>query len=76
MDFPISLNSFQQIQTFVNLASRQPFDIHVGNDRQHINGKDFMGMASLDYTRPVNVHADCSADTFAEFKQKVLALQK
>ena len=76
MDFHISLNSFQQIQTFVNLASKQPFDIHVGNDRQHINGKDFMGMASLDYTRPVRVYADCSADSFAEFKRTVLAMQK
>jgi len=76
MDFHISLNSFQQIQSFVTLASRQPFDVHVGNDRQHINGKDFMGMASLDYTRPVKVYADCSDDAFAEFMQTVLAIQE
>ena len=76
MDFHISLNSFQQIQSVVKLASRQPFDVHVGNDRQHINGKDFMGMASLDYSRPVTVYADCSADAFAEFMQTVLAMQE
>ena len=76
MDFHISLTSFQQLQTFVNLASRQPFDVHVGNDRQQINGKDFMGMASLDFTWPVKVCANCSAAAFAEFKQAVLAMQK
>ena len=75
MDFSISLTTFQQIQTFVALAAKQPFDIRVGNDRQSINGKDFMGMFSLDYTRPVNVHADCSADAFASFRKAALALQ-
>ena len=75
MDFSISFRTSQQIKTFVALASKQPFDIRVGNDRQNINGKDFMGMFSLDYSRPVNVHADCSADVFATFRRDVLALQ-
>ena len=74
MEFHISLTSFRQIQAFVSLAMRQPFDIHVGNDRQKINGKDFMGMFSLDYTRPLRVHADCPEDTFVKFRQAVLAL--
>lgn len=75
MSFHVSLTTFEQIKTFVALASRQPFDIHVGNDRQIINGKDFMGMFSLDFTRPVKVHTDCSADEAAAFRQDVLALQ-
>ena len=74
MDFHISLNSFQQIQSFVKLASRQPFDVHVGNDRQHINGKDFMGMASLDYTRPLQVKVNCSEEDFLCFRQAVLTV--
>ena len=75
MDFHISLTTFQQIQTFIALASQQPFDVQVGNDRQKINGKDFMGMFSLDYSRPVHVYADCSGAAFEAFQQDALALQ-
>ena len=75
MDFHISLTTFEQIQTFIALASRQPFDVQVGNERQTINGKDFMGMFSLDYSRPVHVHADCTGDAFAAFRKDALALQ-
>lgn len=75
MNFHISLTSFEQIKAFVTLASRQPFEIQVGNDRQNINGKDFMGMASLDYSRPVRVHAECTADEFAAFQQDLQALR-
>lgn len=75
MSFQLSLTTFEQIKTFVALAARQPFDIHVGNDRQHINGKDFMGMFSLDYTRPVKVYMDCSADEGAAFYKDAMALQ-
>lgn len=73
MEFCISLTSFQQIQTFIALATKQPFDILVGNERQRINGKDFMGMFSLDYTRPLLVHANCTPEEFAKFQQDVLA---
>ena len=75
MSFHIRLTSFEQIKTFVALAARQPFDIQVGNERQSINGKDLMGMFCLDYTRPVNVHADCSPDAFASFRKAAMALQ-
>ena len=75
MGFHISLSSFEQIKTFVSLAARQPFEVRVGNDRQIINAKHLMGMFSLDFSRPLWVHADCSADEFAAFRQDVLALQ-
>ncbi len=75
MSFHIFLSTFEQIKSFVTLAARQPFDIRVSNDRQTINGKDFMGMCSLDFSRPLSVQADCSADEAAEFHQNVLAMQ-
>lgn len=75
MSFHISFTTFEQIKTFVSLAARQPFDISVGNERQHINGKDFMGMCSLDFTRPLKVYADCSTDEAVAFRQDALALQ-
>ncbi len=75
MSFHIRLTSFEQVKTFVALAARQPFDVQVGNDRQTINGKDLMGMFCLDYSRPVNVYVNCSADEFKSFQQDALALQ-
>lgn len=67
-EFHIVLQSLRQVQDFVMLAMRQPFDVHVGNDRQHINGKDLMGMFSLDYTMPVRVQVRCSQEEFSSFR--------
>ncbi len=75
MSFNVWLTSYEQVKSFVTLAAKQPFDIHVGNERQSINGKDFMGMFTLDFTRPVSVHVNCAADECADFRQQVLALQ-
>ena len=75
MSFHILLTTYKQIKAFVSLAARQPFDIRVGNDRQSINGKDFMGMCSLDFSRPVHVQAECTADQAAAFRKDLLATQ-
>ncbi len=75
MSFHILLTTYEQIKAFVSLAARQPFDIRVGNDRQSINGKDFMGMCSLDFSRPIHVQADCTADQAAAFRKDLLATQ-
>lgn len=73
-EFPISITTYTQIQHFVALAAKQPFDILVGNERQNINGKDFMGMASLDYTRPLQVKVSCSEEEFLCFRQAALCV--
>lgn len=65
--FDMIISSFRQVQAFVSLAMTQPFEVLVGNDRQNINGKDFMGMFSLDYTRPVQVTVTCSDEEFTRF---------
>ena len=75
MSFHIILTTYEQIKTFVSLAARQSFDIRVGNDRQTINGKDFMGMCSLDFSRPLNVQIDCSAEEAKEFCRSAMAIQ-
>ena len=75
MSFQVFLRSYEQIKTFVALASRQRFDIRVCNDRQSINGKDFMGMCTLDFSRPLKVQASCTGDEAKEFCKNVLALQ-
>ena len=67
-EFDIILQSLAQVQEFVSLAMVQPFEILVGNDRQSINGKDLMGMFSLDYSGPVRVRATCTAEQFSCFR--------
>jgi len=73
-EFQITIKSFQQVQDFVALAAQQPFDILVGNENQIINGKDLMGMFSLDYTRSLQVKGDCPEETFRAFWLEVKKL--
>ena len=70
-EFYISICAFRQVQDFVTLASAQPFDIIAGNEYQTINGKDLMGMFSLDYTRPLSVKMHCSEEEYLRFKEQV-----
>ena len=66
-EFHIVLRSLRQVQEFVAIAMVQPFDVLVGNERQHINGKDLMGMFSLDYSAPIPVRMKCTQEEFSSF---------
>lgn len=68
--FSISVRSFRQVQNFVALAMVQPFQVLVGNEKQQVNGKSFMGMFSLDFRRPVWVRVNCSDEEFGRFQQE------
>lgn len=65
--FDIYIRSLRQVQEFVSLAMVQPFDVLVGNEKQQINGKGFIGMLSLDYRNPVRVSVKCSDEEFQRF---------
>ena len=67
----IALHSFKEVQEFITLATVQPFAILVGNDAQQVNGKNFIGMVSLDYSRPVQVQADCDCQAWQSFRSVV-----
>lgn len=67
--FDITLHSFEDVQSFVELATVQPFRIVVGNDRARVNAKSFMGMFSLDFSAPVQVRADCTQEQCERFKE-------
>ena len=66
--FHISLRSFQDVQEFISLATVQPFAILVGNEAQQVNGKSFIGMVSLDHSRPLQVQADCDCQAWQTFR--------
>ncbi len=72
--FSISIHSLKQVQDFVSLAMVQPFDVLVCNDHQQVNGKNFMGMFSLDFQQPLQVQVDCDEDSYQSFRQKATAL--
>ena len=67
--FSISLRSFADVQAFVSLAMVQPFQVLVGSENQRINGKNFMGMFSLDYSHPLQVSVDCDETEFVKFRK-------
>ena len=69
--FHIRIRSFQEVQEFIHLATVQPFAVLVGNDIQQVNGKSFIGMVSLDYTRPLLVQADCDDTAVSKFQKVV-----
>ena len=68
-EFNIMIHSFREVQEFVSLAMVQPFEVLVGNERQKINGKNYIGMSSLDYRRPLQVSVKCSEEEFLRFRQ-------
>lgn len=70
-EFDISIRSFSEVQTFVAIATVQPFRITVGNEHQQVNAKSFMGLLSLDLSQPVQVRAECSSDAFEQFRLAV-----
>ena len=67
-EFHIALHSFQEVQEFISLATVQPFPVLVGNDIQQVNGKSFIGMVSLDYSRSLRVQADCDSHAIQSFR--------
>ena len=70
-EFHIALHSFKEVQEFISLATVQPFPILVGNEFQQVNGKSFIGMVSLDYTRPLQVQAECDSQAWQSFRSVV-----
>ena len=66
-EFPIRFCSSQDVLDVVSLATAQPFPIQVGNDSYCVSGTSFMGMFSLDYTRPVKVMVRCGEAEFQQF---------
>ena len=69
-NFYIKLRSFQEVQEFISIATVQPFAVLVGNEAQQVNGKSFIGMVSLDYSRPLKVLCDCDGDGFQNFRHQ------
>ena len=69
-DFHIQRPSCQEALDVVNLVSKQPFRIRVGNSWQDANATSVMALVSLDHSCPLEVSADCPEEEFEEFCRK------
>ena len=68
--FQVYLRSFQDVQSFVTLAASQNFPITVGNGDYRVSATSFMGMFTLDYSRPLLAQTTCSDEQWARFSQE------
>ena len=59
MEFRIQLRSTQDVEDFVNIATRRAFPVWVSNHQHTVNGKNFMEMFSLDVSQPLWVCPEC-----------------
>ena len=62
--FYVRFLTSRDVQDFIAWATVQPFTLTVGSDNYHVNGSSFMGMFTLDHSRPLKVSVSC---TEAEF---------
>lgn len=67
-EFQISLRSVQDVQEFVGLATTMTFTVLVDDNHHRVNGKSFMEMFCLDFTRPLTASAECSDAEFEQFR--------
>ena len=59
MEFRIQLRSTQDVEDFVNIATRRAFPVWVSDHQHTVNGKNFMEMFSLDVSQPLWVCPEC-----------------
>ena len=51
----VSLTQVNQVQQFVNVVSKAPYDVDMVSGRYTINAKSLLGIYSLDLNRPLRV---------------------
>ena len=62
--FYVRFHTSKNVQDFIAWATLQPFTLTVGNDSYHVNGSSFMGMFTLDHSRPLQVSVSCTEEEF------------
>ena len=65
-EFWIRLNSMDDVEEFVALATSRAFPICVRDEQHKIRGGSFMEMFCLDFSQPLRVVAQCSDEELAE----------
>ena len=73
-EFEIRLRSVQDVQDFVDLATTKPFTVLVCDDYHRVNGKSFMEMFCLNFSRPLKATMECSEEEYEQFRKDAAAL--
>lgn len=68
--FHVRFRTSQDVQDFIAWATVQPYTITVGNANYRVNGSSFMGMFTLDHSRPLSVHVSCSEEAFGRLLEE------
>ena len=66
-EFEIQIKSVSDVLTFVNLATARSFDVQVGNEYHPVNGKSFMEMFCLNFSRPLKARMVCTEEEYQQF---------
>ena len=66
-EFEIRIKSVQDVLSFVDLATSRPFPVLVGNDTHRVNGKSFVEMFCLKFSRPLTASMDCTEEEYQQF---------
>jgi len=73
-EFEIRIRSVQDVLSFVDIATSRPFPVSVGNEFHQVNGKSFMEMFCLNFSRPLKATMDCSQEEYEQFRADAQAL--
>ena len=57
-EFEIRLRSVQDVQEFVSIATKRPYNVWVGNRDYRVNGKSFMEMFCLNFSNCLRVQCE------------------
>lgn len=71
-EFDIVFRSFRDVEKFVLLAAKQPFEVYVENNWQRVDATSLMVMFSLDYRQNLRVTAQCGEAEFEAFRLQVM----
>ena len=70
-EFWIRLNSMEDVEEFVAIATSRAFPICVRDNQHKIRGGSFMEMFCLGLAGPLTVSVDCGENELARFKGEV-----
>ena len=66
-ELQIQLRSVQDVLAFVALATSRTFSIRVGSAAHQVNGKSFMEMFCLNFSRPLKAMMVCTEEEYRQF---------
>lgn len=72
----ISLSTVDQVEKFVNIVNKAPFDVNLATSRYTVNAKSLMGVYSLDLSQPLRVIMFCEGEECCGLSKELEAFQK